>query len=134
MKDKNEFKSKVESIKNKYKKAGRVGGSASDVVSLIDIFINLFNLAENLDPRLVTDLNQDLTSPNGGGDDVINTAVMLKNDLENSNKNIVIAPTGVCVSRAIIVLIESNTINNNTELNKIYSEYSSLLNTIESSI
>jgi len=122
---------KLKKIKKNYTDAGKKGGSAIDVIQLVDLFIDLFQLAGNLDPRLVNDLDQDLTSPTGGGNDVITTATMLKSDLVNLNKYIVIAPTGVCVSRAIIALIESESIKNQEALNDIYLKYTNLLNKLE---
>lgn len=121
---------KLKAIKKNYTDARKHGGKASDVIQLIDLFIDLFSLVENIDPRLLSDLNQDLTPPMGGGSDVITTATMLKNDLVNSNKNIVIAPTGACVTRAIIALIESGSIRNDAALNNAYSNYIGLLNNL----
>jgi hypothetical protein len=122
---------KLKAIKKNYTDAKKQGGNASDVIELIDLFMDLFKLAENLDPRLVSDLKQDLTPPMGSGNDVATTAAMLQNDLVNPSQHIVIAPTGVCVSRAIIALIESGGIKNQTALNNVYLQYTVLLNKLE---
>ncbi|WP_025901322.1 hypothetical protein [Tatumella sp. UCD-D_suzukii] len=124
---------KLKAIKMNYAIAKENAVINNDVVELIDLFIELFDSAKNVPHRLEDDLRQDLTPPMGGTDNVITTAEILKENLLKCDKNTVASKTGVCVSRAIIALINSKCIEEN-QLNKINCKYIGFLSNLEISI
>lgn len=122
------MKDKLELIKERYKIAGREKNSVNDVIILVDFFLAIFSLKNNLTSSVESDLKLKVGPVMGGGDDVISAANFLKEDLVKGDKYTRVDLSGKAVLDATTILIEY--VMDKDGLHRVYSKYESEIDRI----